>query len=53
MTLSIDRSTHAGSLLDGETVEFIITFGHERPEDFGLAGAFAAMTDAVLGNTYD
>lgn len=38
----------------GEDVtEFIITFSHERPEDFGLGAAFGAMTDAVLGNTYD
>jgi oxalate decarboxylase len=38
----------------GEGVaEFIITFRNERPEDFGLGAAFGAMTDAVLGNTYD
>lgn len=38
----------------GEDVaEFIITFRSERPEDFGLGAAFGAMTDAVLGNTYD
>ncbi len=36
-----------------DTAEFIIAFRHERPEDFGLAAAFGAMTDAVLGNTYD
>lgn len=36
-----------------EPAEFIVTFGHERPEDFGLGAAFGAMTDAVLGNTYD
>ncbi|MCV7199348.1 cupin domain-containing protein [Mycobacterium angelicum] len=33
--------------------EFIIAFRNERPEDFGLFAAFGAMTDAVLGNTYD
>ena len=33
--------------------EFILAFSHERPEDFGLSGTFGAMTDAVLGNTYD
>ena len=27
--------------------------GNERPEDFGFGAAFGAMTDAVLGNTYD
>jgi len=36
-----------------EPAEFIITFRHERPEDFGLGAALGAMTDAVLGNTYD
>ncbi|MGX5681479.1 cupin domain-containing protein [Schumannella luteola] len=35
------------------TAELIVVFGHERPEDFSLRGAFGAMTDAVLGNTYD
>jgi oxalate decarboxylase len=32
---------------------FIIAFRHERPEDFGLSASLGAMTDAVLGNTYD
>jgi oxalate decarboxylase len=36
-----------------ETAVFIIAFRHEAPEDFGLSGAMGAMTDAVLGNTYD
>jgi oxalate decarboxylase len=36
-----------------DAAEFIITFRNERPEDFGLGAAFGAMTDAVLGNTYD
>ena len=36
-----------------DVAEFIITFRSERPEDFGLGAAFGAMTDAVLGNTYD
>ena len=35
------------------TAEFIIAFRHERPEDFSMRAAFGAMTDAVLGNTYD
>jgi oxalate decarboxylase len=36
-----------------DTAELIVVFSHERPEDFSLRGAFGAMTDAVLGNTYD
>ena len=38
----------------GETAsELIVVFSNERPEDFSLRGAFGAMTEAVLGNTYD
>lgn len=38
----------------GDTdAEFILAFRHERPEDFGLSAAVGAMSDAVLGNTYD
>ncbi|MFF2550794.1 cupin domain-containing protein [Nocardia sp. NPDC058058] len=38
----------------GETeAEFIVAFRHERPEDFGFSAALGAMTDSVLGNTYD
>ena len=33
--------------------EFVLAFSHERPEDFGIRAAFRAMSDAVLGNTYD
>lgn len=36
-----------------EAAEFVIAFRHERPEDFSLQGGFGAMSDAVLGNTYD
>ena len=46
-------SLHHVENIGAEPAEFIITFRHECPEDFGLAGAFGAMTDAVLGNTYD
>jgi oxalate decarboxylase len=46
-------SLHHIENIGDETAEFIIAFRHERPEDFGLAAAFGAMTDAVLGNTYD
>lgn len=37
---------------DGEA-ELIIVFSHERPQDFSLHAAFGAMSNAVLGNTYD
>ncbi|KAK9764602.1 hypothetical protein K7432_007752 [Basidiobolus ranarum] len=36
-----------------EDAEVILAFTHEKPEDFGLSGAFGAMSDAVLGNTYN
>jgi oxalate decarboxylase len=38
----------------GDTdAEFVLAFRHERPEDFGFSAALGAMTDSVLGNTYD
>jgi oxalate decarboxylase len=46
-------SLHHIENIGTEPAEFIIVFSHERPEDFGLGAAFGAMTDAVLGNTYD
>lgn len=46
-------SLHHIENIGTEPAEFIIAFRHERPEDFGLGAAFGAMTDAVLGNTYD
>ena len=46
-------SLHHIENIGNDTAEFIITFRNERPEDFGLGAAFGAMTDAVLGNTYD
>ena len=36
-----------------EEAELIVAFRHEQPEDFSLAASFGAMSDAVLGNTYD
>ena len=33
--------------------EFALAFSHEKPEDFGMKAAFGAMSNAVLGNTYD
>ena len=32
--------------------DFVLAFSHEKPEDFGLAASFAAMSDAVLANTF-
>jgi oxalate decarboxylase len=46
-------SLHHIENIGEEPAEFILCFRSERPEDFGLAAAFGAMTDAVLGNTYD
>jgi oxalate decarboxylase len=46
-------SLHHIENIGTDVAEFIITFRSEHPEDFGLAAAFGAMTDAVLGNTYD
>ena len=46
-------SLHHIENIGTEPAEFIVVFRHERPEDFGLGAAFGAMTDAVLGNTYD
>jgi oxalate decarboxylase len=43
---------HIENIGDDEA-QFIVVFSHERPEDFSLRGAFGAMTDAVLGNTFD
>ncbi|GAA2600347.1 cupin domain-containing protein [Winogradskya consettensis] len=37
---------------EGEA-EFIATLTHELPEEFGMSGSLAVMTDAVIGNTYD
>ncbi|MET9492919.1 cupin domain-containing protein [Nocardia sp. NPDC006630] len=43
---------HVENIGDTEA-EFILAFRHERPEDFGFSAALGAMTDSVLGNTYD
>lgn len=47
----------SGSLHQIENVgemaaELIVVFSSSAPEDFSLRGAFGAMSDAVLGNTY-
>jgi oxalate decarboxylase len=36
-----------------QTAELIVVFSNELPVDFSLRASFGAMTDAVLGNTYD
>jgi oxalate decarboxylase len=46
-------SLHHIENIGPEPAELIVGFRHERPEDFSLRAAFGAMTDAVLGNTYD
>lgn len=46
-------SLHHIENIGEEPAEFILAFRHERPEDFALGAAFGAMTDAVLGNTYN
>jgi oxalate decarboxylase len=43
---------HIENIGDKEAV-LIVGFRHEQPEDFSLHGSFGAMSDAVLGNTYD
>lgn len=43
---------HIENVGDG-TAEIIAALRHERPEHFSLQNSLNAMTDAVLGNTYD
>ncbi|UJR07590.1 hypothetical protein I4U23_011878 [Adineta vaga] len=43
---------HIENFDDSITAEFIVTFTNELPEDFGLSSTFYAMTNAVLGNTF-
>lgn len=44
---------HAIENIGTDTAELVIVFSHERPQDFSLHAAFGAMSNAVLGNTYD
>ncbi len=44
---------HAIENVGDDDAELVIVFSHERPQDFSLHAAFGAMSDAVLGNTYD
>lgn len=46
-------SLHHIENVGGTEAELIVAFRHEQPEDFSLHAAFGAMSDAVLGNTYD
>lgn len=46
-------SLHHIENIGDDEAEFILAFRHERPEDFGFSAALGAMTDSVLGNTYD
>ena len=46
-------SLHNIENIGQEEVEIIICFRHEQPKDFALSASMGAMTDAVLGNTYD
>ncbi len=39
--------------LGDEEAELILAFSHEEPEDFSMHAAYGAMSDSVLGNTYD
>lgn len=43
---------HIENIGDGEA-EILVAFRHEKPKDFSLQASFGAMSDAVLGNTYD
>jgi len=44
---------HSIENIGADKAEFVLAFSHEKPEDFGFKAAFGAMSDAVLGNTYD
>ena len=52
MFLVESGALHAIENIGDGAAKFILAFRHEQPEDFSLAGAFGAMTDAVLGNAY-
>ena len=41
------------NLSDSEPAVLILCLRHERPEEFSLYASFGAMSNAVLGNTYD
>lgn len=43
---------HAIENIGDGAAEFIITFSHEMPEDFGISGFAGCLTPGVLGNTW-
>ena len=45
-------SLHSLENAGGGDVEFVITFSHEQPEDFGLSGFAGCLTPSVLANTW-
>ena len=45
-------SLHQIENIGEAAAELIVVFSNAAPEDFSLHGAFGAMSDAVLGNTY-
>jgi len=49
----VSGSLHYIENIGDDEAECIIAFRHEKPEDFSLQASFGAMSDAVLGNTYD
>lgn len=44
---------HSIENIGEQAAEFVLAFSHEKPEDFGMRASFGAMTNEVLGNTYD
>lgn len=46
-------SLHHFENIGDEEAEIIICFRHEKPTDFAFSASMGAMTDGVLGNTYD
>jgi oxalate decarboxylase len=45
-------SLHAIENIGDEPAEFLITFSHEMPEDFGISGFAGCLDSSVLGNTW-
>lgn len=45
-------SLHSIENTGGNDAEFVITFSHERVEDFGLSGFAGCLTPGVLGNAF-
>lgn len=46
-------SIHHVENIGDEPAELIVAFRHEKPEDFSFHASLGAMSDAVLGNTFD